>query len=196
MGRGSDNNAPRSRRSLTKEERVLWSSVTREMAPLRRPKPTPGVEPDLAPSAGNTAPVAPSGPAPAAAVRVPAKPAAPSPHSFDPRLKRRLARGNELIDDRVDLHGLTQAQAHAELTRFLRAAVGRGARIVLVITGKGIARNPGDERGVLRRQVPQWLRGAELRDYVVGFAAAHVGHGGDGALYVRLRRQRSKDRDR
>lgn len=106
-------------------------------------------------------------------------------------MKQRVARGKEAIDARIDLHGLTQAQAHATLLHFLRNAQARDARLVLVITGKG-GRGDGErERGVLRRHVPQWLGLPEFRSFVVGFEDAHVAHGGEGALYVRVRRTRS-----
>jgi DNA-nicking Smr family endonuclease len=89
----------------------------------------------------------------------------------------------------LDLHGMTQADAHAALAHFLRGAQAQGARVVLVITGKG-ARADGEpsERGILRRQVPHWLESAALRPLVIGFESAGRGHGGAGALYVRLRR--------
>ncbi len=98
------------------------------------------------------------------------------------------------IDRRLDLHGLTQRQAHDALRGFIRAAQAEGARIVLVVTGKG-AREGGDpfaERGVLRRVVPQWLKSTEFRPLVVAFETATIGHGGEGALYVRLRRPRER----
>ena len=101
-------------------------------------------------------------------------------------MRARVARGKEPIDARLDLHGLTQAQAHSALLRFLRNANARDARLVLVITGKG----RGGELGVLKRQVPQWLGLPEFRAFVVGFEDAHVSHGGEGALYVRVRRAR------
>jgi DNA-nicking Smr family endonuclease len=104
-------------------------------------------------------------------------------------MKQRVARGKETIDGRLDLHGLTQSEAHAALLRFLRAASSRGARLVLVITGKG-ARVGEGERGVLKRHVPQWLGLPEFRALVVGFENAHVAHGGEGALYVRVRRSK------
>jgi DNA-nicking Smr family endonuclease len=86
---------------------------------------------------------------------------------------------------------LTQAQAQDALLRFLRHAQSDGMRFVLVITGKGRVRfNAEREAGVLRREVPRWLKLREFRDYVVGYEPAHVGHGGEGALYVRLRRAR------
>ena len=87
---------------------------------------------------------------------------------------------------------MTQAQAHAALVRFLRRAQADGAKFALVVTGKGSRSADGaGERGVLRRQVPLWLQLPELRDAVVGFEEAHVTHGGEGALYVRLRRTRT-----
>jgi DNA-nicking Smr family endonuclease len=88
---------------------------------------------------------------------------------------------------------LTQREAHAAPLRFLRGAQADGTRIALVVTGKGNSkgeRHAGAERGVLRRQVPMWLSLPEFRRFVVGFEDAHVGHGGEGALYVRLRRAR------
>jgi DNA-nicking Smr family endonuclease len=103
------------------------------------------------------------------------------------RMKQRVARGKETIDARLDLHGFTQHEAHAALLRFLRSANARDARLVLVITGKG----RGGEIGVLRRQVPHWLALPEFRDLVIGFEDAAIGHGGEGALYVRVRRTRS-----
>ena len=97
-----------------------------------------------------------------------------------------------MIDVRVDLHGKTQSEAHAALFSFLRKAQSDGTKFVLVITGKG--RSAGEDfsgRGVLKRQVPQWLRLAEFRRYVLGFEDAHLRHGGAGALYLRIRRRRS-----
>jgi len=102
-------------------------------------------------------------------------------------MTQRVARGKEKIDARLDLHGLTQSEAHGDLLRFLRNAHARDARLVLVITGKG----RGPEPGVLRCQVPQWLGLPEFRALVIGFEDAHATHGGEGALYVRVRRTRS-----
>src|SRR5262249_30229024 len=109
------------------------------------------------------------------------------------RLKQRVARGREPIEARIDLHGMTQAQAHAALLRFLHRAQADGARTALIVTGKGSAKASDDReaetgRGVTSGQVPLWLALPECRPLVVGFDDAHVGHGGKGALYVRLRR--------
>ena len=120
----------------------------------------------------------------------PAVPAPPSLARFDDRTKRRLVRGSMAIDERLDLHGMTQEAAHSALRHFLVGARLRGARIVLVITGKGRGGAAADvhDRGVLRRSVPHWLTDAALRPIVVGFEEAHLAHGGAGAIYVRLRR--------
>jgi DNA-nicking Smr family endonuclease len=106
------------------------------------------------------------------------------------RLRQRVARGSTAIDARIDLHGLTQEDAHHALRRFLRGAQADGASLVLVITGKGARGDAmrGSERGVLKRLVPHWLRLPEFRATVVGFEPAHASHGGEGALYVRIRR--------
>jgi len=171
------------RRVLSGEERVLWSAVTRSIAPLRDNASVP--EEDTAaeaPPALTKRQATVVRPAPAAAP--PAPPLAP----LDRRTRRRVAAGKEAIDARLDLHGLTQSEAHAALLHFLRNASARGAKLVLVITGKG-ARSDG-ERGVLRRQVPQWLRLPEFRAFVIGFEDAHIAHGGEGALYVRVRKAR------
>jgi DNA-nicking Smr family endonuclease len=107
------------------------------------------------------------------------------------REKSRLSRGRDQIDARIDLHGMTQARAHRALLSFLRQAHADGAIFVLVITGKGRSVGVEREHGVLRRQVPHWLALPEFRTLVVGFEQAHIGHGGEGALYVRVRRARS-----
>ncbi len=111
---------------------------------------------------------------------------------LDRRQKHRLARGTEPIDSRIDLHGKTQSEAHMALLGFLRHAQAQGARYVLVITGKGRVTGAGQhgEHGVLRRQVPMWLRLPEFRVHVLAVEDAHAAHGGEGALYVRLRRAR------
>ena len=106
------------------------------------------------------------------------------------RKRSRVARGKEQIDGRLDLHGLTQSEAHATLLRFLRTASARQARLVLVITGKGSGEGG---RGVLRRQLPHWLALPEFRSLVIGFEQASVRHGGDGAWYVSVRRSRDAE---
>jgi DNA-nicking Smr family endonuclease len=176
------------RRLLSYDERVLWTAVTQSIAPLRAaPSDLPDEEIEASPApprpaAGRAKATAPSPPPP--------KPAPPPLAPLPRRMKQRVARGQQAIDARLDLHGLTQSEAHAVLLRFLRSAAARGARLVLVITGKG---RPGEgERGVLKRQVPLWLALPEFRALVVGFEDAHIAHGGAGALYVRVRRARGE----
>ena len=189
----ADHGRPR-RRRLSDAERLLWDSITRLVVPLReRSRPA-----DPAPAAaGQMRPAAAIRADAVARVRAPAAKSAPKPapkpvpslEPLDRRLRQRLARGRKPIDARIDLHGKTQSEAHAALLRFLRRAQGNGAKVVLVITGKGArARERESERGVLKRQVPQWLKLPEFRAYVVGFEDAHSGHGGEGALYVRIRK--------
>jgi DNA-nicking Smr family endonuclease len=178
-------------RRLTDEERKLWGRFTRSVAPLGR-ELVPAVPPPTATSSKTKSPtqVRPPVRVAAAAART-----APGLEPFDRRLKQRLARGTESLDARIDLHGKTQSEAHAALLSFLRKAQSHGAKFVLVITGKGGgARDDWSERGVLKRQVPLWLRLPEFRGYVVGFEDAHSGHGGAGALYVRIRRRKSGTR--
>lgn len=199
-----------SRRELSDEERALWRGVARSVKPLRkraardldsdvpagvqaRAKSAKSAKPaKLAKSAkpsktvNKTMTAAPSAPPP----RPVTWSLSPSPHApLARREKQQLARGRTAIDKRIDLHGLTQAEAHTALGHFLRSAQHDGARFVLVVTGKG-SRATDPERGVLRRQVPHWLRLPDLREIVLGFEEAHVSHGGEGALYVRLRRPR------
>jgi len=186
-----DDRKPRRSRSLTADEHALWSHVTRSIAPLRRARPQREAEP--AAEVTHAKPIKPAPAAPVARIAVThsAPPRPPGLAPIDRRLKQKLARGREAIDASIDLHGLTQAEAHAALVRFLRNARAGGARLVLVITGKGARSDDfAADRGVLRRQVPLWLRSAELREAVIGFDWAHAAHGGEGALYVRIRRKR------
>ena len=118
----------------------------------------------------------------------PPKPQAPPLAPIGRRERAQLSRGKKEIDARIDLHGMTQIRAHRALFGFLQRAHHEGLTFVLVITGKGKVVARRSERGVLRRQVPQWLALPEFRTLVVGFEEAHIGHGGEGALYVRVRR--------
>jgi DNA-nicking Smr family endonuclease len=201
MSAGGQRGPGRGRRALTAEERALWRGIARSIKPLRgrAARAPPDDEPDE--GHGVPAPVPPKAhvktsmktsaqaslkPKP---VAPPVKPSAPPLAGLARREKQKLARGSAAIDARIDLHGMTQAEAHAALAHFLRRAQRNGARFVLVITGKGTR---AGERGVLRRQVPLWLGLPEFRDAVVGFEEAHVAHGGEGALYVRMRRARAE----
>jgi DNA-nicking Smr family endonuclease len=184
--------APRRRRALSEEERALWESVAKQTKPLRKraraAKPQeilPAVE--TSPAATQAAPPKPP---PSAKIQRAPKPEAPPLAPLGRRERSQLSRGRKEIDARLDLHGMTQTRAHRALSGFLQRAHAEGLTFVLIITGKGKTMGPEAERGVLRRQVPQWLNLPEFRALVVGFEEAHIGHGGEGALYVRIRRMR------
>lgn len=106
---------------------------------------------------------------------------------IDTRTLDRLKRGRLRPDARIDLHGMTQDQAHRALVRFFDRARGEGWRCVLVVTGKGRVSEGG---GVLRCQTPNWLNAPAIRPQVLAFATAQPRDGGSGALYVLLRRDR------
>jgi len=175
-------------RRLSSDEHALWDTVTRSIKPLRKRAPMPASDSeDEKPAQRLQRKIAVKTPVPPP----PPRPAAPPPlAALDRRARQKIARGKHEIDGRIDLHGHTQREAHAALLRFLRASQAKGGKVVLVITGKGVKRGIGREVGVLRRQVPLWLALPEFRDYVVGFDEAAIGHGGEGALYVRLRKMR------
>ncbi|WP_407177766.1 Smr/MutS family protein [Bradyrhizobium sp. STM 3562] len=188
----ADLSAPRRRRALSEEERALWEHVAKQVKPLRkksRPaKPQPA---ELAPAPATVRPKALAKAPPSVAVSKPSKrPPAPPLVPLGRRERSRLSRGMSEIDARLDLHGMTQSRAHRALLGFLQRAHHEGLTFVLVITGKGTVAAGESERGVLRRQVPHWLSLPEFRALVVGFEQAHIGHGGEGALYVRVRRAR------
>jgi DNA-nicking Smr family endonuclease len=182
------------RRRLSEEERALWTGFARSITPLRDPpEPSPAPAAPEESGSGDVAAAAPAAQAPAAQPDTGIQRKSPPLAPLGRRMRRRVARGRDPIDGRIDLHGLTQAQAHGALLRFLRRAQAEGARVVLVVTGKGKGRADRDaaaKPGVLKRQVPLWLSLPEFRPFVLGFEDAHAGHGGQGALYVRLRRGR------
>ncbi|NWG24943.1 MAG: Smr/MutS family protein [Pseudorhodoplanes sp.] len=185
--------AGRRGRALSEDERTLWQGVTRSIAPLKKKAArakaasAPADEEPGAPPPSWPVRAIPSTLSPASPPRVEAKkppPLAP----LDRKDKQRLARGRRDIDARLDLHGLTQDEAHGTLLRFLHRAQAKNHKLVLVITGKGVRGDGG--RGVLKRQVPLWLALPEFRELVIGFDSAAIAHGGEGALYVRVRKRR------
>jgi DNA-nicking Smr family endonuclease len=185
---------PRPRlRALSAEERDLWDNVARQVKPLRK-------RVRLAKPVTVTAETAPAPLPPMSRKLVDAPPAKAVKHPDPPlpplttlgrRERSQLSRGRKEIDARLDLHGMTQERAHRSLAAFLQRASYDGLSFVLIITGKGRTGTAESERGILRRQVPIWLGLPEFRALVVGFEEAHIGHGGAGALYVRVRRARS-----
>ena len=196
---------PRKPRHIRPEELELWHKVVQNAERLHpdRPKPdAPGVKPP------------PAKPEPARPVQKTfrvgeAAPPRPAKHDLAPPIhdhvrqhpirmdhKRfgQMKKGRLSPEARIDLHGMTLAQAHPRLTRFILESVADERRLVLVITGKGKNRDemgPIPERhGVLRHQVPHWLNSMPLRPHVLQIAEAHLKHGGTGAYYVYLRRSR------
>ncbi|WP_439528123.1 Smr/MutS family protein [Pannonibacter sp.] len=182
-------------RNLTSDERELWSKVAASAKPLKSTIWTPE-EPAATPSPLTAEDSAASRTPPATETAMRPAPAPKGPPPLAPierRVRQKVVRGQRSIDARIDLHGLTQHQAHDRLRSFLHFAQQQGYTFVLVITGKGGAGAMAaymDERGILRRVVPQWLAMADLRTIVLGFEEAHLTHGGSGALYVRLRKAR------
>jgi DNA-nicking Smr family endonuclease len=182
----------RSRRGkiLTEADIALWRQVARSVKPLpgRAPiEPEPVETPPAPPPATDTAPLAIS-----VSLKPLAKPAPPPLAPLERRLRTQLRRGQQSVEAKIDLHGMRQDEAHSVLNGFLRREQKRGTKLVLVVTGKGGAGASlfGGERGVLRRMVPHWLGLPEMRAIVVGFEEAEQRHGGAGALYIRLRRNR------
>ena len=163
----------------------LFEVAMRDVVPLRKTKKPKAVPKSL---------LAKSSVAAARIVEVPVLFSMPSPKTparaaalpgLDRNTARRFERGELPRDRAIDLHGLTQQRAHAALDRFMAEAVSAGLRMLLVVTGKG---KQGE--GVLRRQVPEWLRGGPFASRILRLANARLPHGGEGALYVLLRRNR------
>ncbi len=168
-------------RQLTREEERLWRVVTEKVRPLKsrrkalpedefsQPSEMPGRKPTLSPASK--------------AVVTHRKPL----DSIDRRTKRSLLKGRIAVDGRLDLHGSTIADAHRRVVGFLTRAQQDGARVILLVTGKGKSGADGRECGPLRREAPMWLADPKLRHIVAAYGEASPAHGGAGALYVRLR---------
>ena len=192
-------------RHLTAEERALWDLVTRRDKPARS-------APDIRSPVESTPPK----PVPAIIPRDPIRPfqigqvvshtsrndllpglterLARAPVQMDTKAYVKLKRGKLVPEGRIDLHGMTLAQAHPSLIGFILSAAAAQKRLVLVITGKGKLRDdfaPMPARqGILRHQVPQWLAMPPMGPLVMQIAPAHISHGGEGAYYVYLRKSR------
>lgn len=199
------------RKGLSPEEAELWARVAataspldaRARGPLAKPAPPPAPPEPMQQTA---APRPQPGAVPAfrigQSVQHPLRQTstAPSPAAslsaqalrMDPKTHKRMTRGKLRPEARLDLHGLTLAEAHPRLIEFLISCHAAGLRLVLVITGKGRGdHGPLPTRpGALRHQVPFWLHSGPLSAVVQQATAAHHNHGGDGAYYVYLRRPR------
>lgn len=199
------------RKLVVDEDADVWSYTAQSIEPLKKVKgrfhpaseragevqPRPRVKADAEPVKAK--------PLKPAAVKVtpspePPKPKAPPPiAAFDRKKVRKIRSGQVDIEARIDLHGMRQDEAHVALVSFLHRCQGKGQRWVLVITGKGKVSDRDDdapfdmtrqrERGVLKRNVPRWLDEPGLRSLVVSYTLAAIQHGGDGALYVHLRKR-------
>lgn len=195
-------------RHLTPEERALWDNVARRTAPLRTDRPTGPARAEGPPAApADPPPIAPPDPPRQQAFRLGEKvdhrrdhdllpglieDMGRAPVRMDARTHKKMTRGKLQPEARIDLHGMTLAQAHGALAGFILSQQAAGRRLVLVITGKGRERDelaPMPVRqGALRHQVPQWLALPPLRSAVLQITPAHQRHGGTGAYYVYLRR--------
>ena len=188
------------RRRLRADERELWEQVARSAVPMHPKRKT------VAPIATDTkspepaAPTAKREPIPAFKIgskprqetRIPAQ-TTPAPR-MDAKAFRKLGQGKLEPEGRIDLHGMRVDEAHAELINFILRSHAKGRRLVLVITGKGTGPGPQGplpyQRGILRRQVPHWLQQNPVAPLVLETRTASLRHGGEGALYVYLRRRR------
>ena len=173
------------------EDETLWRSAMQDVKLLKKgvaPEETgePAGEPEdrTAKNQSPQNPVTPKEPPPAAGI--------------DRRTKEKLRQGKFPIEGRLDLHGHNQAQAHNELIQFIERGFERGQRCLLVITGKGSGEKKEEggwlepETGVLKREVPRWLTEKSLAGKVIAFTPAQTKHGGEGALYVYLRRRKPR----
>src|SRR5262245_26897175 len=181
------------KRTPDSKERELWRAAMRDVRPLRghrAAKPKTAEAPAAPPKseAPKTQPAKPATPGP------PPKPKPMPPElsigriaDVDRRLAERLRRGQLPIEGKLDLHGLSQQEAHDQLGGFIALSQKQGRRCILVVTGKGAWR---EGAGILREMVPRWLNERLNRARVLAIAQAQPQHGGAGALYVLLKRLR------
>ncbi len=171
-------------RGLSREDIALWRKVTARDQPMaERDALEPAPEPPA--PARRVAPATP--PADAREPDLPDIAVGRAP-GLDKRSAQRLKRGQLAVEDHIDLHGMTQTQAHRALSGFIAGAQADGKRCVLVITGKGS--RPDGATGVLRDMAPRWLNEPPNRARVLALHTAQPKHGGAGAYYVLLKRQR------
>ena len=176
--------ARRPPRRLTPGEIELWSVVTADVRPMRSRAAKPSASPSVPEQMPAPSQIATIGLRPASSPAL----SSPSPSrvgDLDHRTRTKIKRGRLDVDAKLDLHGMRQDEAQRALHAFLRRSQAAGAKVVIVVTGKGLSREDG---GVLRRAAPMWLQAPALRDVVVSYGEAARNHGGEGALYVRLRR--------
>lgn len=194
------------RRKLRPDEEELWRKVADKTERLHPDKPfhpddfvtTPSSKPRMKP-AFEIAPIAGKPSVSQSSTSINLIPSvvdlvAAQPVQMDRKAFAQMKRGKLKPEGKLDLHGMTLDRAHPALTRFILSSQSKGKRLVLVVTGKG--KNRDDDGpipvrfGVLRHQVPQWLSMPPLASVVLQITQANVKHGGGGAYYVYLRRQR------
>jgi DNA-nicking Smr family endonuclease len=200
-------------RGLSDADRAAWEQVASTVTkgpgriPVAKPAPRPLRIPEVSPPPAAPAPsfprqvLRPVGSGAGAKSRIEAAPVLidrlDPARGLDGRTADRVRRGKRAPEARLDLHGMTAVHAHDALVGFVRSSHARGLRFVLVITGKGGRRRNRDDAGfipegagVLRHAVPRWLREAPMRPLVTAVYAAHLRHGGEGALYIQLSKRR------
>jgi DNA-nicking Smr family endonuclease len=178
------------------EDEALWEKVAESASPLKRVPKAPLKAPKPLAPLSEVKPQKAVAPAKQSLPPAPKSTHVPRAAPLDRQTSRQLDKGKIEVEAHLDLHGLRQRDAHAQLRRFLKTAQARGMKHVLVITGKGAEPSTSrsfygeDERGVLRQAVPHWLSGPDFAALVVSFSPAPRRLGGEGALYVRLRKPR------
>lgn len=200
-------------RKLTSAERELWRKVVKTLDHSKTPHRSHADAPPATPPIATPMPKPTQPHAMKAGARDPGlphfrvgeraggpkhmlqKPAQPRPTAIDARLAQKMGRGKVKPEGKIDLHGMTAAQAHARVQSFVMDAFAQEKRLVLVITGKGGRNQPemhyhSGQEGVLRRALPVWLTLPPLHDKVLYCRPAHIRHGGEGAFYVYLKRRR------
>ena len=183
MAKSSDKN-----RGVRDDEARLFEAAMRGVAPLPGKTGEPESPPDPGAEPKRPAARAPGTPPPAPSRRAAMPELRPGVATdLDARTMERLRRGRVRPEARLDLHGLTQDEAHGALTRFIADSRRAGRRCVIVITGRGRSKLGG---GILREQTPRWLNLAPVRENILGFAQAQPKDGGSGAIYVLLRKKR------
>lgn len=176
-----------------------WQQVAKTTRPLKKPadvvpQPLAPLPKVYRPEGAGQAVYAKAEAKQKAPLPVHGKHGAKPPPQMDKRLKQRFERGELPIEARLDLHGLTLANAERAMSRLIRDSIAQQKRCLLVITGKGLARSDDTGayygRGVLRSWLPEYLRRGPWREQILGVAPARQEMGGAGAFYVLLRRQR------
>ena len=184
------------RRPLTEDEKKLWSIVTRDVKAMNNGLVTKDTALDMAPARKKARGTARASHPPGRTA--PQGREISPPLTIDHNWQQKLRRGRVPVEGKIDLHGMTQERAYRALSNYIHRARSSGKRVILVVTGKGgpkkdlsslSLREFESRRGILRDQVPNWLSSGELRQSVVSFFSANREHGGEGALYVILKKE-------